>query len=52
METYTDTFVRIVFERIFVVLLDLISLAWTSGRDPIAHLVSEKALSLHVGTGG
>jgi hypothetical protein len=38
---------------IFAVLLDVISLACTSGRVPIAHLISEKALGLrgHVGTG-
>jgi len=39
---------------IFAVLLDVISLACTSGRVPIAHLISEKALGLrvHVGTEG
>jgi hypothetical protein len=38
---------------IFAVLLDVISLACTSGRVPIAHLISEKALGLrvHVGIG-
>lgn len=37
---------------IFAVLLDVISLACTSGRVPITHLISEKALGLPVGTEG
>jgi len=37
---------------IFAVLLDVISLVCTSGRVPIAHLISGKALGLHVVTEG
>lgn len=37
---------------IFAVLLVIVSLACSSGRVPIARLISEKALGLHVGTEG
>jgi hypothetical protein len=46
------TFLRIVLEHIFAVFPDVISLARTSGRVPMAHLISEKALDLHAGTDG